>query len=96
MRHAKHGAVEVPRTPAGSRVGTEMIVINRIACSKEFTSVLDAVEVGKDVRRASWPEGMFLRKQNDQIAVIRAGSIIAPAWMGPSTEDSEATDWQIV
>jgi len=73
-----------------------MIVINRLACSSEFSAALDAVEAGRDVRRASWPEGMVLRKQNDRIEVIRPGSEIAPPWQGPSTDESDASDWHIV
>ena len=73
-----------------------MIVINRLACSSEFSAALKAVEAGLDVRRASWPDGMILRKKNDLIEVIRPGSQIAPAWQGPSTDESNASDWHIV
>lgn len=70
-----------------------MIIINQMACSAEFSTALRALDGGRSVRRASWPEGMVLRKQADQVCVFRDGSQVAPAWMGPSGTETEATDW---
>ena len=73
-----------------------MIVINRTACSEAFAGALDAIESGRDVRRARWPAGMVLRKQDGRVAVIRDGSTISPGWMGPSGTEMEASDWRVV
>ncbi|MEM8519476.1 hypothetical protein RCH05_004052 [Janthinobacterium sp. CAN_S7] len=73
-----------------------MILINQMACSIEFNAALKSLDGGHAVRRASWPVGMVLRKQETQIRVIREGSQIAPPWMGPSGAETEANDWQTV
>jgi len=73
-----------------------MIVVSQLACSPEFTAALAAVENGKTIRRASWPEGMNLRKKDGQIAVYRNEKFTAPAWMGPSSDEADATDWEIL
>lgn len=73
-----------------------MIVINRMACSPEFSAALDALEAGTAVRRASWPAGQLHQKQRDQIVVVRESSSIAPGWMGPSSDETIASDWQTV
>lgn len=73
-----------------------MIVLNQLACSKEFSAALAAVEKGHAIRRAAWPVGMLLRKKGGQIAVFRNEKFTAPAWMGPSSEETEAADWEIL
>lgn len=73
-----------------------MILINQMACSAEFNAALKALDGGGVVRRASWPAGMVLRMQDDQICVIREGSQTAPPWMGPTGAETDANDWQTV
>ena len=70
-----------------------MIDTKKMACSREFSAALAAVEDGKDIRRAVWPAGMCLRKQCEQMAFIRDGQQTTSGWTGPSEADVEATDW---
>lgn len=73
------------------------IVLNRRACSAEFLAAFDVLEAGKPVRRSIWPEGMALKRRDDGcIGVFRSGASLAPVWAGPSSAESDATDWRIL
>ena len=74
------------------------IAINRTACSAEFMAAFDALEAGKSARRESWPTGQFIkrRKDNGSIVVVREGAQILPIWHGPSSAESDATDWIVI
>lgn len=74
-----------------------MKLINRSLCSKEFNAAYDALEQGRAVRRKHWPTGQYLEKQpNGLVCVVRHGCIYAPPWAGPSNEESDGTDWEVV
>lgn len=74
-----------------------MIVINSALCSKEFNAAFDALKGGQCIRRTCWPEGQFLKMQAAGIVgVFRSGRTIPPSWMGPSSTESDATDWQVI
>jgi len=74
-----------------------MIVINSNLCSSEFQAAFAALERGRAIKRAAWPEGQQLKLlPTGIVGVIRSGSKIAPPWMGPSNDESDATDWQII
>lgn len=71
--------------------------INRVACSPEYLAAFDALEAGRNVRRASWPDGQYIQRRPDgRISVFRTGAAYAPAWQGPSSAESDAADWQII
>lgn len=73
-----------------------MVLINRALCSDEFIAAFDALADGRKVRMNGWPEGQVLEQQDDCIRVLRPGSNIAPAWQGPSSSETGATDWVII
>lgn len=74
-----------------------MIVINSQLCSDSARTAFAALDAGKAVRRVSWPEGQFIQIQsNGVVGVVRTGSVVRPPWMGPSTAESDATDWQVL
>lgn len=69
-----------------------MIAFNESSCSPQFIAAFRALEGARDVRRAEWPDGMFLRMIGDRIAVFRNGIQSAPYWM-PSSAETSANDW---
>ncbi len=74
-----------------------MIVINSNLCSSEFQAAFAALEGGRAIRRTIWPDGQHLKLlPTGIVGVVRAGREIAPPWMGPSNDESNATDWQII
>jgi hypothetical protein len=74
-----------------------MTVINHQLCSPEAQRAFAALEEGKAVRRASWPQGQSVRRQpTGMISVLRAGSTASPPWMGPSSAEKDAVDWQVM
>lgn len=75
-----------------------MILMNSDACSPEFLSAFNAVRVGKNIRRSSWPDGQFLKvhAMTDSIAVFRNNVLTAPMWYGPRGSEQDATDWIVV
>lgn len=71
-----------------------MNLINMAACSPSFQAAFEAVKGGRVVRRASWTKGLGLRLLKDgRIAVYHGDVIRSPQWAGPSSSESEATDW---
>lgn len=71
--------------------------INRATCSPEYLAAFDALAAGGNVRRASWPDGQYIQRRPDgRVSVFRTGAAYAPAWQGPSSAESDATDWQII
>lgn len=75
-----------------------MIAINASLCSKEFNRALDAVlKEGKSIRRASWPTGMHLEyTAKRSIYVVRPDVGGFPTWAGPSGDEMDATDWEVI
>lgn len=73
-----------------------MIVMNSSLCSNEFNVAFAALEKGHEIRRASWPDGQRLKMQpSGFVGVVRQGRDFAPPWMGPSNDESDATDWEV-
>ena len=71
-----------------------MILINMAACSPSFQAAFEAVKGGQVVRRASWINGLSLRVLKDgRVAVFQGDVIRSPQWAGPSSSESDATDW---
>ena len=74
-----------------------MIVMNSRLCSGEFNAAFAALEQGNEIRRKSWPEGQRLKMlPSGIVGVARQGREISPPWMGPSNDESDATDWEVV
>lgn len=71
-----------------------MSVQNEAACSPQFNAAMKALDAGDTARRTEWPAGTYLRKQGERIAVYRNNKLCAPAWLGPSSVESSAEDWQ--
>jgi hypothetical protein len=71
--------------------------INLSACSSEFRTAFMAVQLGHPATRSSWPEGQFIQLRSDgRIAVFRDSKMSSPFWMGPSSEESDASDWYLL
>lgn len=70
--------------------------IFNMACSQQFSNALASVEAGKDIRRSSWPQGIFLRKVGERIVMIWSTQGTQTDWSGPSVHDSTAQDWQVI
>lgn len=65
---------------------------NLVKCGEAFQAAIAWLDAGRDVRRASWPEGMFLRLDGSGlIGVYRQGRPSTPSWAG--TDGHFATDW---
>lgn len=64
-----------------------------VGCSEEFVKAFGELDHGKDVRRASWRVGMFLRTVEGKIEAFQSGSQQVTGWQGPSTDDAKAVDW---
>ncbi len=59
-----------------------MLVISESACGPALLGALQSIDAGKDVRRASWPKGQFLRKADDgRIAVFRNDKVSRRSWV---------------
>lgn len=72
-------------------------VINLSACSSEFRTAFMAIQLGRSARRSSWPEGQFIQITADgRIAVFRDNKMSSPSWMGPSSQESDASDWYVL
>lgn len=66
--------------------------INLSKCGPAFQAAIAALDAGRDVRRSSWPLGMFLRlEQSGLVAVYRNGLPSSPSWSGAQGQHS--TDW---
>lgn len=67
----------------------------QLKVSPQYRAALLALNEGKSVRRATWPEDQHLLKNDTQISHLAGGSSTG-AWRGPSEEEAEATDWLII
>ncbi|MYM92505.1 Thoeris anti-defense Tad2 family protein [Duganella vulcania] len=66
-------------------------------CGAPFQAAIAALDSGRDVRRASWPEGMFLRlEKNGLVAIYRRGRFSVVSWSGRDQHDHFAGDWQVL
>ncbi|HIH2744989.1 TPA: hypothetical protein ACYLN4_000658 [Burkholderia lata] len=74
-----------------------MIVINSNLCSDAAQRAFSALEAGKAVRRSCWPDGQYIQRlPTGIVGVVRAGSSVTPPWMGPSSREQDAVDWQVI
>lgn len=73
------------------------IVINSQMCSDSFNAAFASLEAGRDIRRECWPANQFLRlEKTGLVAVYREGRMSSPAWIGPSSFETDAEDWQVI
>lgn len=74
-----------------------MIVINSQLCSAEAQRAFAGLHEGKAVRRTCWPHGQYVQRQPSGMdCVVRAGSTVCPPWMGPSSAEQDASDWEVM
>lgn len=74
-----------------------MHVVNEQQISAEFRAAIAALASGRDIRRLIWPDGQFLRESRDgRVAVFRNRALSAPDWHGPSVDEMNASDWQVL
>lgn len=68
--------------------------VNLDKCGPAFRQAIANLDAGLDVRRASWPAGMFLRlERTGLVGIYRDGKPSAPSWAG--TEGHYETDWEV-
>ena len=66
--------------------------VNLDKCGAPFQAAIAALDAGKDVRRASWPVGMFLRlERTGLVAIYRNNKQSATSWSG--MDEHFAADW---
>lgn len=69
--------------------------VNLDKCSESFQAAIAQLDAGRDVRRASWPVGMFLRlDRSGLVGIYRKGMPSIPSWSG--MDGQHASDWTAV
>jgi hypothetical protein len=69
--------------------------VNLDKCSEAFQAAIARLDAGHDVRRASWPVGMFLRLETSGlVGIYRNGTLSTPSWSG--MDGQLAADWTTV